>query len=200
MAVKKEKALFIQRVFAYIIDIVLISFAASLISSPFIDRDKVHKLEEETVTLLEDYGSNKISTNNYINHYSSLYYKMSETTGLTTIITIFLSVCYFVVYQVYTGGRTLGKKLMKIRVISEEGDLNYNQMIFRSFIADSILVDILCFVFMMILDGTNYFSVISIFQVIQFVVTVISIGMIAFNKNGYAIHDKISHTMVIRED
>ena len=194
------KAYFIQRMIAFIVDMVIISFCATLISVPFIDQDKMTKLEDQTVELVEDLRDQKVQAEEYISRYVSLYYKMARTKGIETFVTIFLSVCYFVVYQVHSGGQTLGKKLMKIRVVSEEGDLSYNQMIFRSFVANSILLNILTFIFMMMGENQKYFYIASIFEMIQMIVTLISIFMVMNRKNGLAIHDRLVHTKVLREN
>lgn len=196
----ENKAYFIQRMIAFIIDIVIISFLATLISVPFIDQDKMTKLENQTIELVEDLRDQEIQAEEYISRYVSLYYKMARTRGIETLATIFLSVCYFVVYQVHFGGQTLGKKLMKIRVVSEDGELSYNQMIFRSFVANSILLNILTFIFMMMGENQKYFYMVSIFEIIQITITLISVFMIMNRKNGLAIHDRIAHTKVLREN
>ena len=133
---------------AFIVDMVLVSFLAALISAPFVDQEKLTKLENQTIELVENLRDQEVEAKEYISQYVSLYYKMARTKGIDTFATIVLSVCYFVVYQVYMKGQTLGKKLMKIRVVSEEGELSYNQMIFRSFIANSILLNIVNFIFL----------------------------------------------------
>lgn len=196
---KGDKALLVQRFVAYIIDIMFISIIVSLVSTPFTDSEMINTLQEQTVEMIEQYGNQEITVKDYLSQYTSLYYKTAKAMGISTILSIFASVCYFVVYQVYANGQTFGKKLMKIRVKSDEGNLTYNQMIFRSFIADSILVDIICFVFMMVLNGSNYFYISSVFQVVQFIVTFISVIMIITSEKGCAVHDRITHTTVIRE-
>jgi uncharacterized RDD family membrane protein YckC len=59
---------------------------------------------------------------------------------MLSLITILIEVLYFVVFQLYNGGQTFGKKITKIKVVSESNDLTMNQMIFRSLLSNYILV------------------------------------------------------------
>ena len=47
-------------------------------------------------------------------------YQLSKETGLTNIVTIVVYVLYFIVYQMYMNGQTIGKRIMKIRVVKNE--------------------------------------------------------------------------------
>ena len=46
-------------------------------------------------------------------------YQLSKETGLTNIVTIVVYVLYFIVYQMYMNGQTIGKRIMKIRVVKK---------------------------------------------------------------------------------
>ena len=55
-----EKALFIQRLFAYLIDIFIISFVASLIALPFIDAEQYSKYSKDLKEMTQKYTTNEI--------------------------------------------------------------------------------------------------------------------------------------------
>lgn len=197
---KEKKALFLQRLVAFFIDVILISVLASLLTTPFVDTEKTTQLEEKVVEILEQYRNEEITSEEYMNQYFNTYYQMVRLSGITTVVTLLLNVCYFVVYQTYTKGQTFGKKLMKIRVVSDQGELSYNQMIFRSFLANSILVDLILFVFLLFGKKNIYFYVVLIFEGLQYLMMLMSVLMVSNSKNGRAIHDKIAHTRVLREN
>ena len=88
---------------------------------------------------------------------------------------------------------------MNIKLISDTGELFMNQMIYRSLLANFILVDIISFIFMLVSPKSVYFYGVGLSQFIQYVIVFISIFMIMFRKDGCAIHDKLAHTRVIRE-
>ncbi len=195
-----KKAYFIQRLIAFLLDMFIVSFVASLITTPFINLDKSEELEKKAFDVIEKLQNQEVDYNEYTNQYMTIYYKLAKLTGVETFVTLLLSVLYFVVYQLKAGGQTLGKKLMKIKVVSKDGELSYNQMIFRTFISNFILINLITFVFMIFSSKDMYFYVSGIFTIIQYVIVVISIIMVMNRKNGEAIHDKIAHTMVIKEN
>lgn len=193
-----EKAYFIQRLVAFIIDILLVSAVASLIAIPFVDRKENEKLSKETTALAEKFINSEISNEEFIEENKDLSYRTAKEVGMISLITIALNILYFVVYQLYNKGQTVGKKLMKIKIISTDGELFMNQMIFRAFIANFILVDLLSFLFMLTKSKELYFYGTGIFQFIQYIIVIVSVFMIMFRKDGCSIHDKLVHTKVIR--
>ena len=197
--VKEEKALFFQRFVAFLIDAFVVVLIVSILSAPFTRTKDVEPLEREVTELMESFTKNNISIDEFTSKYVDLYYQLARNSGFTSLISIFVGICYYVVYQTYQKGQTLGKKLMKIRVTSDEGELFMNQMIFRSFLANSILMDICLFLFMLFSSKYVYFYSVGIIELIQYVMIFISIIMIMYRKDGCAIHDKLVHTRVIRE-
>lgn len=197
---KEEKAYFVQRLAAFIIDMFLVTFVVSLISSPFIDSKKIQKLENNMIKVTEKFQKNEISVNDYLSEYSSIYYKIQRNSGVVSFLSIIVYILYFVVYQIYAKGKTFGKKLMKIKIVSDDGDLSMNQMIFRSFISNFILLNIISFALMLFSSKSIYFYVVFVLELIQYIIVFISVIMILNSKNGLAIHDKIVHTRVLREN
>ena len=196
---EQTKALFLQRFFAFIIDMLIVSFVVSLVTSPFIDTKKISKLEEKSIEVVQKFQQNEVNTTEYLKEYADIYYKLSRNSGMISLITILFNVLYFVVYQIYAKGQTFGKKLLKIRVISKDGELFMNQMIFRAFIANFILFDIINFGVMLFSPKSIYLYLIVFVEIIQWIITIISIIMIMNRKDGCAIHDRLVHTMVVRE-
>ena len=147
---------------------------------------------------MEKYTKNELEFNDFFNEYSIISYKMARNSGIVSLLTIFFNVLYFVVFQVYNKGQTFGKKLLKIKIESNSGNLTMNQMIFRSMIANFILLDLLSFIFMMICSKFTYFYGVLIFESIQYIVVFISVFMIMFRSDGCAVHDKLVGTKVVR--
>ena len=196
--IEENKALFFQRLIAFIIDVSIICLIASMISTPFIDIDKSNKLTEESTEIMQKYMNHEISTKDYSIKFMNISYSLARNNGFLSIVTILLEIVYFIVFQIYKNGQTIGKKIMRIRVVADNGDLSMNQLIIRSLIANSILLEIITFAFMVFTSKDIYFYSTGIFGLIQYVIILISIFMVMFRKDGCSIHDKIAHTKVIR--
>ena len=200
--IKKEsannKAMFLQRLVAYLIDSAIVVFIASLISVPFINNDKVSDLNDKSYELIEKYRSNKISNNEYIAEYMNISYDLAKSEGIVTLISVVAGLIVFSVIPFYKNGQTIGKKLLKIKIVSKTGDLSMNQLIFRAFIANSILLNLISVILIMISSKNSYFYCYGMFTIIQYIVTAISIFMIIVSKDGRAIHDRIVGTKVIK--
>lgn len=193
-----EKAFFIQRLAAFILDVFIVSMVASLISYPFLDLDSINKLNESSTQVVEDYMTQKISINEYTSDSISISYEMARKQGVLSLITIFLNILYFVVFQVKNNGQTIGKKLLRIKVSSQDGNLGMNQMIFRSLIINSILVDMVSFGILLFTSATIYFYGAGILSMIRFAIIAISGFMVMFSKKSQGIHDMVAHTDVVR--
>ena len=78
---KEEKALFIQRFMAFIIDILLVTIVAAIISTPFVDVDESDKLQKKTMQIMEKFNSKKITADEYIMNIKILIIKYKEIMG-----------------------------------------------------------------------------------------------------------------------
>ena len=192
------KAYFVQRLVAFIIDILLVSSVVSVITIPFVNEKDTKKYTKSATELVEKFSNNEISNEEFIEENKELSYNMARSTGIVSLVTIIMNILYFVVYQLYNKGQTVGKRLMRIKIKSDDGELFMNQMIFRAFIANFILVDLISFVFMVFASKDMYFYITGIFQGIQYLIVIISIFMVLTRKDGCSIHDKLMHTKVVR--
>lgn len=196
--VENNKAFFVQRLGAFLIDMFIVTFLASLIAVPFSSINKNDNTEEKIIELMEQYQNQEIVDDDFVAQMTDLYYQSARSSGLISLITIGVYLLYFVVYQMRKKGQTIGKKLMKIRVVSDVGELNMNQLLFRAFIADFILVELISFILMLFASKSSYIYSVFLVESIQYLIVVISIFMIMNKRDGRAIHDKIAKTTVIR--
>lgn len=196
-----EKALFIQRFAAFILDVFIVSMVASMIAYPFLDMNSIDKLSESSTQIVEDYMKQEISIEEYTNESISVSYEMARKQGILSLITIFLNILYFVVFQIKNNGQTIGKKLLKIKVSSNDGNqLTMNQMIFRSLIINSILIDMVNFCVLLFTNQMAYFYGVGILSMIQFTIIAASGFMVMFSEKRQGIHDLIAHTDVVKCD
>ena len=154
---KDKKASFRKRLCAYLIDIFVVSLLASLIVVPFIDAESVEKLNKNMTDVTEAYLNNEINEMTYLSESESINYQLAKLTGTLTFATIIIKMLYFIVFQLYNKGQTLGKSMFGICVKSNDEVLTTNQMILRTFIVDSIFYSIIGFALMVFASSTAYF-------------------------------------------
>lgn len=193
-----ESAFFYQRLVAFIIDMVLVLMVASVVSLPFTDSNSITKLTDESNQVIESYMNKDISAKKYISRSIDISYDLARESGISTTINLVFLVLYFVVFQFYNKGQTIGKKFLRIKTVGVEDDLSINALIVRSLIIDFILVDMIIFAFVIFGNKNNYFYASGLFEGIQYVVVFVSAMMILFKDKGQGIHDKLAHTKVIR--
>ena len=195
------KAMFSQRVLAFLIDLVLLSIICSLITMFVPVNDTATKLYEEQNRVLEGYVDGSVSMKEYVNQMVDLGYDISRQTVIVSIVTIVISLLYYVVYPCYNNGQTLGKKLMKIKIKkTNDTELSMNDLLIRSMINNSILVNIINVILVLFLSKNLYLSTSSLVSFIQYLVLIISLIMIAFTKNAQGLHDKVCKTEVVVAD
>lgn len=194
---KQERAYFLQRLLAYVVDIIIVVTIATLISFPFSTNKTVEKLNKQSTEIMQKYTNQEIDAKTYINQTMDNSYLLSKETGLVTIITIVIYVLYFIVYQAYMGGQTIGKKLMKIQIIKNDGSkLTMNDMIIRNIINNSILANIFLAIFVLISKNAYYYGSMVV-EMIQYLILIVSIFMIILRKDGRSIPDFMAGTKVI---
>ncbi len=195
----ENKALFIQRLAAFLIDIVIVSFFATIISFPFIDYDSVKKLDDQSKEIIEKYTNNEIKIDTYFTETKNITYEMAKQEGALTLSMLFISILYFVVYQFKKKGQTVGKKLLKIKVDKYDKDLTINDYIFRAFIIDSIIFDMLIFIFVIFSSSNIYFAGDMVIESIKYILLAVCALMVMFRNDGRGLHDMLAHTIVVKE-
>ena len=199
MKAKGEKALFVQRFIAFLLDIFILSSIASLISYPFLDAKSIDKLNKNSSEVIEKYTTGEIDMDTYVDEVKGISYQLSQKQGVVSLVTLFLAVLYFIVYQYYNNGQTIGKKLMKIKVVSStDQEITMNSFIFRSLIVNSILVDMISFAIVIFGNETAYFYGVAICGIIKYTLLLICGFMVMWSKSGMGLHDRIAHTTVVK--
>ena len=199
MKAKGEKALFVQRFIAFLLDIFILSSIASLISYPFLDAKSIDKLNKNSSEVIEKYTTGEIDMDTYVDEVKGISYQLSQKQGVVSLVTLFLAVLYFIVYQYYNNGQAIGKKLMKIKVVSStDKEITMDSFIFRSLIVNSILVDMISFAIVIFGNETAYFYGVAICGIIKYTLLLICGFMVMWSKSGLGLHDRIAHTTVVK--
>ena len=208
---RKRKAVFIERLLAFLIDTAIVSIVCSMIALPFINSDDLRDLQDEQNKIMNEvqeiYSDGNLKRSDAVenlmsktNDLGTVMYELSRAEGVASLVIIIAELLYFVVFQLYNNGQTLGKKLLRIRVVpTNDKQLTSNQLLFRAFIINSILYNIIEFAFMIFANKYIYLPSIMIFNLIQNILLIICGFMVMFRNDGKGLHDIICRTEVIKE-
>lgn len=198
---KYQSAFFFPRAIAYIIDFFIV-FILSMGVLMLVPVDKNHeKYLKEYEKLQTSYNAGKMEPMEYFNKTKPLIYDLDHSNVIPMIAQIVILILYYIVFQFYNKGQTLGKKLMKIRVVSlDQEDVSMDQLIIRSLINQAILSNILIIGFVLFIGRDLYYYSSFCIQGLQILLTIISIFMIMYSKKNRGLHDYLAKTRVIMTD
>ena len=160
------------------------------------DKDKIKKSEyKKAKEKLDNYKKE------YANDIKKYNYKLSKTSTFATIMSMCVVILYFGILQYFMNGQTLGKKLMKIRVVkNKEGKLNILNFILRCIILNGIIANILLVTFVYIFNAGDFYNASYIVSNAQSIVEFIILIMIFMTKDNRGLHDYIASTKVVELD
>lgn len=194
-------AQFNKRFFAYVIDIFIVLVIANLITMFIPISEKTQDYYKELQTTQKKMYDKEIDVKEYTDIVLEDNYNISKSTVLISLTSIIIYILYFVVYQVYNNGQTVGKKLMKIKVKSiTDEPLSINTMLFRALIIYGIAANIINLILILLLKKELYLSISNTISIIQSLIVIISVFMILFSKQKKGIHDIITKTEVVNKE
>lgn len=191
------KTNFKKRLGAYLLDSVILSIVLAICSSFIPTSSNVINLQKQWDMEIDSYLNNEISTKEVINNYSMIAHDIDKEQVGLSIINGFFILIYFVIYPFFNDGQTLGKKVFKIKIKKDNGDLSMNDLIVRNFIVNGLLTLLVSLALIYILPSMSYFITISILNFIQFILVIVSAFMIIYRSDKKGIQDIITHTSVV---
>ena len=173
---------------------------------------KYEKAEKKYEDAKEDYKDKKITKKEYnkkkseYNEYKKDYekkikkynYNISKNSVISTIISIAVVVAYFAIFQFSMGGQTLGKKIMKLKVVSaKDRELNIFNYLIRCAILNGVIVNLLLVIFVNTMDVNSFYMANYVVSNIQSIIEIVIIIMIFMTSDARGLHDYIAGTKVI---
>lgn len=188
----------IQRIGAFVIDIILISFVLSLLTFSIPKSTKYKEAEKEQSALLDDFGDGKIGSSEMIDKLYETRYIMEKETIPQACISIVLTLGYFATFAFYNKGQTLGKKITHIKVVDNDGnETTHIQMIYRTTIIHGVFASIVNNIILLFIKANQYSYTVGIINIISSLVIFISMFCIIFRKDKKGLHDIVCKTKVV---
>lgn len=190
----------LKRVVAYLIDFIIITLISSALTYLTFINPKYEKYEQvslEYTNLVQDYYDKKIDTNELANKTMDLSYDLSKSGYVYTIGNIVITFLYFGLFASVTKGQTLGKKIMKVKIVNHKGnEAKWYQYFIRTFILNGIILNIVTLIAICFSKETFY-TIYSYGNNFDTILLIINFLMIMFQKEGRGLHDLIAGTKVI---
>lgn len=194
------KAPFFKRIAAYIIDIIIVSLIVSAIcmALPNNNKENEKKLEELSTKLM----TKEIEVDKYLSEYKDLIYENNKNSILEQGINLAITVAYFVVFQYMNKGQTLGKKLLKIKVV--DNNTNKEISILRGLLRSTLLLNLisstLSIVLIKIVSKNIYMNIYPTVNELETVFIFITAIFVLYRKDGRGLHDMMANSIVITEE
>ena len=173
---------FFERMVAYILDIFIVSLVFSLVVSG-LSADT--ETSEKMTKLTENFVNGEVTQEKYIEEYNNLLYESQKNNVIANSCQVILFIGYFVVFQALNKGQTIGKKLLKIRVVDNETNnpVNMKQIILRSLFIYNVISMILSILLVYIIPKNNYFVGVSLITIIESIFIIITTIMVVYRKD-----------------
>ena len=193
------KATFFERLGAYFIDMLAVSFIFSIICLGL--GNNTSNTEKEMRELDDKLIKEEITTDEYYDKYSKLLYDYQKENVLQSGISVALTIAYYVVFQYMNKGQSIGKKLLKLQVVDKDTNkpISILKGLLRSFIILSILSGTLLIIFLYIFNSKNYIMSYSTVLILEAIFTLTSMMFVLYRKDRRGLHDMMSNTIVIKE-
>ena len=193
------KATFFERLCAYLVDTLIVSFIFSIICLGFGNStSNTQKLMSELENKLLE---KTITEEQFIEEYQTLLYDYQKENVLQSGISVALTIAYYVVFQYMNKGQSLGKKLLNIKVVDKDTKkpISILKGLLRSFIFLSIFSGTLSIILLHILNKNSYFVSYSILISLEVIFTLISMMFVLYKKDSRALHDIMANTIVLKD-
>ena len=190
----------LKRIVAFVIDIVIISLVFKVVNLLPIDpyKDDYNNAYSKYSEALKE--SNDGSTD-VKDELISLNYEVYKYKTYSSLISASIFVLYFGVFQYILKGQTVGKKIMKLKVVSTNNkDVTILRYILRIIVLNNIWLALLNIGAVYIFDGIKFYYVTYVISFASSLIYMMNLIMIMFRKDNRGLHDFVTFTKVIELD
>ena len=159
--------------------------------------ENLMKLRSELNIVNELRANKEYKASEHFERYTVITQQIDQECIIYKVLNIIFILGYFTILPYFWNGQTIGKRVMKIKVMSEEDEkvtiVNY---LIRNLI-NGLGHVILILLFLYLLPNKMYFAVQLILSFIQIILVMTSIYMILYRKDKRGLHDVFSGTKVV---
>jgi uncharacterized RDD family membrane protein YckC len=185
-----------KRVLAYCIDMIIVMFISSFIFSlPFFENDYNNYLELSD-KLTSSFNDDEMTNGELIN----LEYDLNKAGSNLFIIKLGVTFFYFGILGFLFNGRTLGKRIFRLRIIPMGTvDLRPGLFILRAIIVDNILFDGISVLSLILGSKGVWLLVNGLVSFLSYILSFILLIFMFVRDDGRSLHDLLCRSAVILE-
>lgn len=188
-----------QRVTAYLVDIILIGIIVTLFTFWIPESEKYKAAMKEKDEISDLYVNKEIDTNEYIDSMYAARYVIEKEIVVKSIITIVVTFAYFATFAYYNNGQTLGKKLLHIKVVNNDGkEASHLQLALRTLIINEVFFSTVSVIMLFFIKSDQFFYTIGLVELVQSLVVIVALIMIMVRKDKKGLHDMLCQTKVVQ--
>ncbi len=190
------KKIFFKRILAYVIDCTILFFVMVLVNLFIPVFGDIEELNARLTTSMDNYTTGEITMDEFVEESNDISYNLMKATYISSIAGIVIYILYFVVFQAYNNGQTLGKKWLKLQVIKmDNSNVDINSLLRRSLFPYGILVNFILVILLLFTSKSVYLNINTILSNIQTIIIFITLIMMFIKERG--VHDYLANTKVI---
>jgi len=201
----------LKRVVAYILDVILVGLVTTAISMSPINPnyDEIASLQIEYQEELKEWNEKFLSTDSesadelskqlkeYVDVSEDYVYKVNKLSTVDNIITIVVAFLYFVVLAYFLNGQTLGKKILSLKVVQEDGEKpTILQLTLRFLVLYGTIFSILNLIATGLFNKETFFIVYAVISMLMYALSIAIVATVLIRKDNRGVHDLIAKTKV----
>ena len=191
------KVSFKKRLFAYLIDFILLTTIVTIINCVLPTTTKQVEINKELDSLQQDLLDGEIDNKQYFDGYKKLLPELDKSNMAINVCNLVFILGYFIIIQVVNNGQTLCKKILKIKIEKIDGNLTIRDMVIRNFITTSLLQLMISSTLVYIVNNDIYYNLSIFVSLLQILLVIITSFMIIYRKDEKGVQDLITGTQVI---
>lgn len=188
----------LKRIVAYIIDVCLVSLVVGLLN--YLPIDPYKEKYQDTYKSYQEYVENSNGSSSNEEEIKAYTYDLAKYRTYSSMYSAGALIIYFGIIQYALKGQTVGKKLMKIRVVSNnDKKLTVWNYILRIVILNNVIFTFINIGGVYVFNVDKYYYLSYVVSMLTSLVSLLILMMIMFRNDGRGLHDYLANTKVVEE-
>lgn len=187
----------LKRILAYFVDCMIVGFLVTFVFSLLPFENKMEEYQNSLngyVEMIMGSGSSDPDEKEL----NDLLYDTYKAQIPYLILRIGLMFVYFGVFAFLMKGQTLGKKIFKLKIVSENGgNLNPALFVLRSILVINFIPELLLILLLLLASKDVWLSLSSYINSLSSIMMFLLVGFVLFRDDKRGLHDLIAKTKVV---